>query len=177
MLRVLTGSHVGTRSAFAQAQKPARVDDAALRSAALSKGEDWLSYGFTPKETRYSPLSQINASNVSRLGLAWSFDVGPGGGGQEQVTDDDFNNWFPHIAPDGRSMVFLSYEKDVAGHPENQDVTLRQMNLQDRKVRVLARLFGGQGTVNVPCWSPDGKKIAFVTYQLILDSGLAPARP
>ena len=74
-------------------------------------------------------------------------------------------------------MVFLSYEKDVTGHPENQDVTLRQMNLQDRKVRVLARLFGGQGTVNVPCWSPDGKKIAFVTYQLILDSGLAPARP
>ena len=70
-------------SAFAQAQKPGKVDDATLRNAAQGKGEDWLSYGFTPQETRYTPLSQINASNVSRLGLAWSVEVGPGGGGQE----------------------------------------------------------------------------------------------
>ncbi|HEY1758126.1 MAG TPA: PQQ-binding-like beta-propeller repeat protein [Bryobacteraceae bacterium] len=70
-------------SAFAQAQRPGKVDDAALRSVAQGKGEEWLSYGFTPQETRYSPLSQINASNVSRLGLAWSYEVGPGGGGQE----------------------------------------------------------------------------------------------
>ena len=72
-----------TNSAFAQAQRPTKVDDAALRNAAQGKGEDWLSYGFTPQETRYTPLNQINASNVSRLGLAWSFEVGPGGGGQE----------------------------------------------------------------------------------------------
>src|ERR1700761_7003730 len=70
-------------SAFAQAQKPSRVDDAALRNVAQSKGEDWLSYGFTPQETRYTPLNQINTTNVSRLGLAWSYEVGPGGGGQE----------------------------------------------------------------------------------------------
>jgi quinohemoprotein ethanol dehydrogenase len=67
----------------AQAQKPGKVDDAALRNVAQGKGEDWLSYGFTPQETRYTPLSQINTSNVSRLGLAWSVEVGPGGGGQE----------------------------------------------------------------------------------------------
>jgi len=70
-------------SAFAQAQKSGKVDDATLRTVAQGKGEEWLSYGFTPQETRYSPLSQINASNVSRLGLAWSVEVGPGGGGQE----------------------------------------------------------------------------------------------
>jgi quinohemoprotein ethanol dehydrogenase len=69
--------------AFAQAQRPGKVDDAMLRSVAQGKGEEWLSYGFTPQETRYTPLSQINTSNVSRLGLAWSFEVGPGGGGQE----------------------------------------------------------------------------------------------
>ncbi len=68
---------------YLQAQRPARVDDVALRNAAQSKGEDWLSYGFTPQETRYSPLDQINAANVSRLGLASSYEVGPGGGGQE----------------------------------------------------------------------------------------------
>src|SRR5215471_14116356 len=69
--------------AFAQAQKASKVDDVALRNVARGKGEEWLSYGFTPQETRYSPLNQIDASNVSRLGLAWSYEVGPGGGGQE----------------------------------------------------------------------------------------------
>ena len=59
-----------------------RIDDAVLKNAGKT-GEDWLTYGLSQGETRYSPLSQINASNVSRLGLAWSFDVGMGGGGQE----------------------------------------------------------------------------------------------
>src|ERR1700683_1639358 len=70
-------------SAFAQTQRATKVDDAALRTVAQGKGEEWLSYGFTPQETRYTPLSQINASNVSRLGLAWPVEVGPGGAGQE----------------------------------------------------------------------------------------------
>ena len=88
------------------------------------------------------------------------------GSEQEPVTADEFNNWFPHVSPNGRSMVFLSYEKDVTGHPENKDVTLRIMALESKKIDVLGRFFGGQGTINVPCWSPDGRKIAFVTYQL-----------
>ena len=69
--------------AHAQTAKaaPGRIDDAMLRNASKN-GDDWISYGFTPGETRYSPLNQINASNVSRLGVAWSFDVGKGGGGQ-----------------------------------------------------------------------------------------------
>ncbi|MEP7355463.1 MAG: PQQ-binding-like beta-propeller repeat protein [Acidobacteriota bacterium] len=71
------------KQAPAARRRPGIVDDLALRTAALSNGTDWLSYGFTPQETRYSPLTQINASNVSRLGLAMSFEVGPGGGGQE----------------------------------------------------------------------------------------------
>jgi quinohemoprotein ethanol dehydrogenase len=70
-------------SAVAQTQKPGKIDDATLRSVAQGKGEEWLSYGFTPQETRYTPLNQINTTNVSRLGLAWSVEVGPGGGGQE----------------------------------------------------------------------------------------------
>ncbi len=82
-LTFVTSAALFTSFALAQAQRPGKVDDAALRSAAQSKGEDWLSYGFTPQETRYTPLSQINTSNVSRLGLAWSFEVGSGGGGQE----------------------------------------------------------------------------------------------
>ena len=64
------------------AQQGRRVDDATLKNAGKT-GEEWLTYGLTPGETRYSPLNSINASNVSRLGLAWSYDVGPGGGNQE----------------------------------------------------------------------------------------------
>ena len=96
----------------------------------------------------------------------------PDGGDQEQVTSDECSNWFPHPSPDGRHLVFLSYAGDVGGHPPNKDVTLRLMPLDTetaaaRSHQVLARLFGGQGTVNVPCWSADSRKIAFVTYQLI----------
>jgi TolB protein len=62
--------------------------------------------------------------------------------------------------------VMLTYDKDVKGHPENKDVMLRLMSLSDKKITVLAKLFGGQGTINVPSWSPDGSKLAFVSYTL-----------
>lgn len=91
----------------------------------------------------------------------------PDGSEQEQVFFDDFNNWFQHISPDGKWMVFLSYEKAVTGHPPNKGVTLRLMSLADKKISVLARLFGGQGTINVPSWSPDSKELAFVSYETI----------
>jgi len=41
------------------------------------------------------------------------------------------------------------------------------MSLADGKITVLATLFGGQGTMNVPSWSPDSQKVAFVSYELI----------
>jgi Tol biopolymer transport system component len=90
----------------------------------------------------------------------------PDGGQQEQVFSDELNNWFPHVSPDGKWMVFLTYAPDVTGHPENKDVMLRLMSLADKKITVLAKLFGGQGTINVPSWSPDSKRVAFVTYML-----------
>jgi TolB protein len=63
-------------------------------------------------------------------------------------------------------MVFVTFDPSVKGHPENKDVMLRVMTLKDKKITVLAKLFGGQGTMNVPSWSPDGSKFAFVSYQL-----------
>ena len=89
-------------------QQPRRVDDAALRNAGKT-GEEWLSYGLTPGETRYSPLNQINAANVSRLGLGWMYEVGLGGGTQEDTplmsngTLYGITNWSIVFAVDART--------------------------------------------------------------------------
>jgi hypothetical protein len=126
----------------------------------------------------YSPDGKFLYFNSVRTDTMQIWRMRPDGSEQEQVTRDDLNNWFPHLSPDGRFVVFLSYGRDVTGHPENKDVTLRRMNLENRQVDVLARLFGGQGTINVPCWSPDGRRIAFVSYQMIHENGRnAPGEP
>jgi TolB protein len=115
----------------------------------------------------YSPDGKFIYFNSERTGHMQIWRMRSDGSEQEQVTFDEFNNWFPHISPDGQQMVFLTYEASVTGHPENKDVMLRLMSLKDRKITVLAKLFGGQGTINVPSWSPDGKQLAFVSYQLV----------
>jgi len=105
--------------------------------------------------------------NSDRTGTMQVWRMRADGSAQEQVTNDEFQNWFPHPSPDGKWLVFLSYAGDVKGHPENKDVTLRVMPLAGGKIEALARLFGGQGTINVPSWSPDSQQVAFVSYQLI----------
>ncbi len=115
----------------------------------------------------YSPDGKFIYFNSDRTGQMHLYRMKPDGTEQEQLTNDEMNNWFPHPSPDGRTLVFLSFEKDVKGHPENKDVTLRRMNLATKNIDVLGKFFGGQGTVNVPCFSPNGRTIAFVTYQLV----------
>jgi TolB protein len=114
----------------------------------------------------YSPDGKYIYFNSVRTGIMQIWRMRPDGSEQEQITHDDFNDWFPHISPDGKWMVILSYEKSVTGHPPNKDVTLRLMSREDGKISVLAKLFGGQGTINVPSWSPDSKRLAFVSYEL-----------
>jgi len=115
----------------------------------------------------YSPDGKYIYFNSERTGTMQIWRMNPDGTGQEQVTNDEWNNWFPHISPDGKWMTILSYEKDVKGHPANQNVMLRLMSLSDKKIKVLTHLFGGQGTINVPSWSPDSTSIAFVSFELL----------
>jgi len=115
----------------------------------------------------YSPDGQYIYFNSERSGHMQIWRMKVDGSEQEQVFSDQYNNWFPHISPDGKHMVFLTYDKSVSGHPENKDVMLRVMTLADKKIKVIAQLFGGQGTINVPSWSPDSKSVAFVSYALL----------
>lgn len=108
-----------------------------------------------------------------RTGVPKIWRMNPDGTEQEQVTNDEnYADWFPHPSPDGRWIVFLSYDKSVKGHPASQNVVLRLMPLAGGKPKVIATLFGGQGTLNVPSWSPDSTQLAFVSYRQVI----APAR-
>lgn len=116
----------------------------------------------------YSPDGRFIYFNSDRTGKMHIWRMKADGAEQEQITADEFNNWFAHPSPDGRWIVFLTYEADVTGHPANKDVMLRLMpTLPGGRIQVLAKLFGGQGTINVPSWSPDSRRLAFVSYQLV----------
>jgi Tol biopolymer transport system component len=89
------------------------------------------------------------------------------GSSLEQLTFDERVNWFPHIAPTGDAVAYLSFPPGTRGHPADRPVELRLVQADDwQHPRTLVALHGGQGTINVPSWSPDGSGFAFVDYPL-----------
>jgi len=96
------------------------------------------------------------------LGIAGMASSGPIATGTNPPSDG-FHNFSPQVSPDGRNIAFLSTSAIAAGIPEDQDVMLRVLSTQDGKVRVLAKFIGGKGSG--PSWSPDSRKIAFISYQ------------
>src|ERR1044072_2262189 len=90
----------------------------------------------------------------------------PDGSNQEQVTNDKLNNWFAHISPDQKWIGFISFlpeEVQPGIHPPYKNVYIRIMPFEGGTIKVLAYLYGGQGSINTPSWSPDSKKIAFIS--------------
>jgi Tol biopolymer transport system component len=124
----------------------------------------------------YSPDGNWIYFNSDRSG-SWDIwrmptdGAGPGDQKAEQVTNDELEDWFPHPSPDGKWLVFLSFPKGTKGHDDRLEIELRIMPLPGAKVKtepiqVLAKVFGGQGTINVNSWSPDSTKFAFVSYEI-----------
>lgn len=113
----------------------------------------------------YDPAGNFIYYNGTQSGTMQIWRMKPDGSNPEQLTFDEYNDWFPHISPDGKNLVFISFPMDinVNDHPFYKRVMLRMMSVSGGAPRVIAYLYGGQGTINVPSWSPDSQKIAFVS--------------
>lgn len=113
----------------------------------------------------YTPDGEWIWFNSSRAGVMNLWRMHPDGDGLQRMTDGERADWFPHPSPDGRHVAFLSYAPGTEGHPRDREVELRLMPAIGGEPRTLLQLFGGQGTINVPSWSRDGKRFAFVRYE------------
>jgi Tol biopolymer transport system component len=123
----------------------------------------------------YSPDGKYLYFNSTRSGAMALWRANADGSDPVQLTHDPVRrDWFPHLSPDGKWIAYVSFGDDIVieDHPPNrEDVQLRLMPADGPKDGsvppvILTRLFGGQGTINVPSWSPDGTKVAFVSYRL-----------
>ena len=110
----------------------------------------------------YTPDGAWIWFNGQREGRMALWRMRPDGTGLERMTSGPGQDWFPHPSPDGKWVLFVAYAPGTEEHPRDRDVSLRLVPAEGGAERVLLELFGGQGTINVPCWAPDGRRFAFM---------------
>ena len=115
--------------------------------------------------SEFTPDGDYIYFNSNRTGTMQIWRMRPDGSEQEQITFDEYNDWFPHISPDGKYIIFLSYMPEIESgdHPFYKHVYLRMMSVDRNEPNIVAYVYGGQGTMNVPSWSPDGRYVAFIS--------------
>lgn len=113
----------------------------------------------------YSPDGKYIYFNSARSGKMQLWRMKPDGTDPERVLTSESHDWFPHVSPDGQWIAFLSFgpEVDASDHPYYKHVYLRLMPAAGGPAKVIAYVYGGQGTINVPSWAPDSKRLAFVS--------------
>lgn len=112
----------------------------------------------------YSPDGSRIYYNCDRDGHAQIWVMGPDGSGQRKLFADEYVNWFPHPSPDGGRLVYLAYPPGTLGHPADLPVALVLCDPEGGNRRRVLEFNGGQGSINVPSWSPDGTRFAFMRY-------------
>jgi Tol biopolymer transport system component len=105
--------------------------------------------------------------DAKQPGHAQCYRMRPDGSGIHQLTHDERVNWFPHLSPDGKQVVYISYPSGTTGHPPDKEVQLKMMPPDGSSHREVVALFGGQGTINVNSWSPDSTRFAYVAYPVL----------
>ncbi|GHT40837.1 hypothetical protein AGMMS49965_09720 [Bacteroidia bacterium] len=118
----------------------------------------------------YSPDGKHIWFNSARRGLMQIWRMNADGSEQTQMTADSTrNSWFPHVSPDGKQVIFIAYDPGISKpseHLANKKVELRMMPAAGGEPLTLVQFLGGQGTINVNSWSPDSRRVAFVSYRL-----------
>ncbi|MCV9386341.1 SMP-30/gluconolactonase/LRE family protein [Reichenbachiella ulvae] len=115
--------------------------------------------------SEYSPDGKYIFFNSVRTGTMQLWRMDANGKNPKQLTFDEYNDWFPHVSPDKKWIVFISFPKDINpnDHPFYKRCLIRLMPHEGGEPKVIGYIYGGQGSMNVPNWSPDSKKIALVT--------------
>lgn len=149
---VFTG-HRGNHSDIYKIAADGSGDEIRLTDAGANDGSE------------FSPDGRYIYFSSTRTGLMQLWRMKPDGTGQEQILNDQFNSRFPHISPDGKWIAFISYGQDIepSDHPYYKHVYIRLMSAGGGPARIIAYVYGGQGTINVPSWAPDSKRLAFVS--------------
>jgi Tol biopolymer transport system component len=103
--------------------------------------------------------------NCDRDGHAQIWVMDADGAHQRKLFADDHVNWFPHPSPDGQHLLYLAYPPGTSGHPADLAVALVLCDPGGGNRRRILEFNGGQGTMNVPNWSPDSTAFAYVRYE------------
>ena len=118
----------------------------------------------------YSPDGRYIWFNSTRSGLMQVWRCRRDGSERTQITFNERNNWFPHVSPDGKTVVYLSYRKGDLNpdeHLPNMEVEIWKMKADGTQQEKLITFFGGQGSINVNSWAADSRRIAFVSYEIV----------
>lgn len=104
--------------------------------------------------------------NCDATGHAQIWVMNADGSDQRPLFHDGHVNWFPHPSPCGRHLVYLAYPPGTQGHPPDLPVALVLCDPDGGNRRRIREFIGGQGTMNVPNWSPDGSAFAYIRYEV-----------
>lgn len=150
------------------AGRPAHADFKVYRLDLQTGQEQQLTLGAGLDDgPDYSPCGRFIYFNAFRHGRMQIWRMDADGQNPQQIVQSDGSDWFPHPSPDGQHLLFLRYLQDQGqAHPFGRAVQLMLLHLESHVLSALTEpFFGGQGTLNVPCWAPDSHSFAFVSYR------------